>query len=266
MMPRKIPSFPRIFAHFYLFLLLSLLSTGSGLSQQRAGSDAKAAGNEPKAPAFLFVSPNTQSGLSLAQARRKLSSPSEFLLMKRTRALLACLGSEARLSPALGSWTDGVENSLLVRSSMGEQIARYTSSVLGRDAHQKAVMFFRVTPKGQSRLYVLKGIRPALSQVIRELDRTGIAFRTIVQSSHGAAIYVVDEHGGALQTATRRAAKRLKATLSTLQGISEMIGDSDSAESAGRSFDQIIKSFEESHPDVGGQCSSAGRSGMLMSH
>jgi hypothetical protein len=127
------------------------------------------------------------------------------------------------------------------------------------------VLFFRVTPNGQSHLYVIKGNRSALSQVIRELDRSGIAFRTIVQSSQSVAIYVVDEHGGELQTAARLAAKRLKATLSTLQGISEMIGDSDSAESPGRSFDQIIKSFEESHPGVGGQCSSAGRSGTSMS-
>jgi hypothetical protein len=255
-------------AYFCLFLLLSLLSTGSGLSQQSAASNAKVSGNEPKAPALLFISPNTQSGLSLVQAKRNLSSPSEFLLMKRTRALLACLGSEARLRPAIGSWTDGVENSLVVRSTIGEQSARYASSVLGRGAHQKAVLLFRVRIDGPSRLYVLKTNdgKLSLSQVLRELNRSGIAFRTLVRSPQGLVIYVVDEHSEELQSAARLAAKRLRARLSTLHGMSEMIGDSDSVEAAGRSFGQVIKSFEESHPEVGGQCSLAGGSGMLMSH
>src|SRR5882672_1270078 len=198
--------------------------------------------------AFLFVSPNTASGLSFQRAVRNLRSLDEITLIKAARVLLCRIEVTARITPAIGSWSDGVENSVLIHGPLDVDRIRYLSAMLGHRAHQKSVLYFRKQPNGPVTMYTMRlgRRRPSLEKTAKILEKSGIQFRTLIPSGNRTIVYIVDLKGG-LKLRVDIAARRLNAKASSAMGSSEVIGDDTSAESAEQVYSPIIKQFESTH-------------------
>ena len=86
-----------------------------------------------------IVSPNTKTDLKLEQAIAGMNSPEEAKLVNQAVNLGCVVRSPISAFRALGSWTDGAENSVLLRVRGDEESLRYVQSRKGRDAGQKYV-------------------------------------------------------------------------------------------------------------------------------
>jgi hypothetical protein len=168
----------------------------------------------PGGPALLFLSPNTESGLSLEESLKRLATP----VHERSRRLAGDILRELAAGPAevrdaIGDWEGGVENSLLVILPAAPDVAtlRCAAAWFGLAADQKAVLAFRPDPRGPDVLATLA--LPAPLPIVRALlDRHGVRGRTILFAPGGCEVIVLDEGGrqaGALAELTREAGGRL---------------------------------------------------------
>ena len=107
-------------------LLVLLFGCGTLISAQQ-GRDSLNYG---------FVSSNTRDDLKIEEAIKGMKSPEESRLMKRARNLGCVVRARIRAFPSLGSWSDGAENSVLLRVRTDEPTVRYLMSRMGRDAQQ----------------------------------------------------------------------------------------------------------------------------------
>jgi hypothetical protein len=237
-----------------ILIVLTILAAVGAYGQKGVtdGSSHSAAG---QSNAFIFVSPNTSKGLTLKSAVHKLRGPAEVGLILGARDLFCRLGTTGRLTPVIGSWSDGVENSVLIRVQLDPDGVRYVSSVLGRKAHQKSVLYFRPHADGPATLYVLRTRKQAvdLRSISSVLESSGVEFRTLAPSRNQIAVYIVDTTGG-LGERIISAARRLRASISTIKGTGEFIGSEVSANAADQAYSGVIAGFETRHPQVTTPC------------
>src|SRR3989442_7358908 len=204
---------------------------------------------------YAFVSPNTRENLTLAEAIAGLGSPDETRLIRETRLLACRLRLAPRVQKALGSWSDGAENSTLLRLNTDQATIRYTASWLGKFARQKSVFYFLRKAFGRSRMYVLlvpRGNR-RMAALTTELDSNGVANRTLVPQKKRVLVYIVDLKNE-LKEKVQTAARRLRARFSSLSGDAEFIGDDNDRDKAQALFQQEIMKYEVNHPDVRRAC------------
>jgi hypothetical protein len=194
-----------------LLVLLTILVVGTG----RQPTGAPAPGIAPAGPSYLFLSANTDDHLSLHEASRRLASPEQ----KLSHHLVAEILRELRLRgasvhDAVGDWSDGVENSLVVVLPAAEPASlRCAAAWFGLLARQKAVLAFHADPAGVDVLTKLDLPGVDLGALRLQLDRSGILDRTIVPHPHGAGVLVVDEGGrlnGPLECLARKLGGRLR--------------------------------------------------------
>ena len=225
-------------------LLVLLFGCGTLISAQQ-GRDSLNYG---------FVSSNTRDDLKIEEAIKGMKSPEESRLMKRARNLGCVVRARIRAFPSLGSWSDGAENSVLLRVRTDEPTVRYLMSRMGRDAQQKSVLYFHPQPAGEARIYLLRPRRQMrnLIAVANMLDSAGIAFRTLVPTRRATLIYVVDLKRE-LHAKVMNAAKRLRAHVSSQTGNSEFVGN-DALPQAKIAFEKEINHYEQSHPNLPSLC------------
>ena len=212
-----------------------------------------------RAVSYTFVSPNTREELTLGEAVRLLDSREEFLLINQIRSLSRCL----RLRPlavrrTIGSWADGAEHAALFRVEADERTLRYADARLGKQARQKAVLYFRRDRNGADRMYVLRprgGRRRSLASVSKTLDASGVAFRTLAPAARGRLLIYVVDLDDVLKDKVARAARLLRAAVSTIKGEGEFIGDDADREKAQQVFASEIKKYEDENPDAARRCS-----------
>ncbi len=211
-----------------------------------------------KAVSYTFVSPNTREELTLGEAVRLLSSREELLLINHIRTLSRCL----RLKPlavrrTIGSWADGAEHAALFRVDADEPTLRYADARLGKQARQKAVLYFRRDENGADRMYVLRlrRGRRSLASISKTLDASGVAFRTLAPADAGRLLIYVVDLDDALRERVARAARRLRAAVNTIKGEGEFIGDDADRDKAQQVFASEIKKYEDENPDVARRCS-----------
>lgn len=204
---------------------------------------------------YGFVSPNTKENLKFEDAIKGMRSAEETKLVRQSVNLGCVVRSRIRAFRSLGSWSDGVEHSVMIRVQSDEPTVRYVLSRLGRDAQQKSVLYFHPQPAGSADLYTLKPRRPArnLMSVANTLQQTGIDFRTLVPTRSGTWIYVVDLKRE-LRPKVMAAAKRLRANVSSQSGNAEFVGDDDRADEAKVVFDQEIRNYEAKNPNLPPAC------------
>jgi len=204
---------------------------------------------------YAFVSPNTRENLRLAEAIASLSSLKESQLIQETRLLACRLHLAARVQKALGSWTDGAENSTLTRVKTDQATIRYAVSWLGKFSRQKSVLYYRNGVGGPSRIYVLLLSRsnPNIAALVTELDSDGIANRTLVPQKKRTVIYIVDL-ANELKDKVMSAARRLHARVSFTSGYGEFIGNRDDRDKAQKIFEQEIMKYEATHSRVRRTC------------
>jgi hypothetical protein len=232
-----------------LVVLTILVAVGAyGQEGVRDGSSHSAARHSD---VFIFVSPNTAKRLTLSGAVHNLSGPAEVGLILGARDLLCRLGTTGRLTPVIGSWSDGVEHSMMMRGWLDQDAVRYVSSVLGKKAHQKSVLYFKPQAGAPATFYVLRirKRRIGLSAISAVLEANGVAFRTIAPSRNWTVIYIVDTKGD-LGKSVSDSANRLHASVLAIKGSSEFIGSDVSLNEAEQAYNRVIKEFETRHPQV----------------
>jgi len=195
--------------------------------------------------------------MSLNDAIAGLSSAEEASLMKRVGQLSCVVRNPINARPAVGSWSDGAEHSLLIRVRSDEATIRYLMSRLGRTANQKAVVYFHRKPQGTSKIYIIHPAKRyrSFAVISRLLDSTGVAFRTLVPAKQEITVYVIDIDNS-LSGKIRTATKRLRGHFSTLAGNSSFIGDDTVREKGQEIFQKEIGSYESTHPNLSPTCKS----------
>lgn len=226
------------------FLLVLLLGWTTLVSAQQA----------QKAFNYGFVSPNTKTDLKLEQAIAGMNSEEERRLLNKAVYLSCVVRTRIRAFPALGSWNDGAEHSVLLRVRGDEATVRYVLSRIGRDAEQKYVIYFHPKPGGAVDLYTLR-LRARSRNLValtNKLERAEIPFRTLVPLGEIIAIYIIDLDRD-LRPKIMSAARRLRATVTQEAGSAELFGDDD-REKARLKFEQEIKNFETKNPNLPPTC------------
>jgi hypothetical protein len=224
------------FLRALLFILL--LSCGIASAQQNVG----------------FVSPNTRDDLKLQDALRGMDSPEELRLLSRAKSLGCVIKRKIAATKSLGSWADGAEQSILIRVNAGEPAIRYVLSRLGRDANQKAVVYFHPKRNGRAKIYLIDHIRDRnFRQIGNVLDESGIAFRTLVPARQGTIIYIIDVDN-TLARKVRQAAKRFRQRVISQNGSAAFIGDDSSRDKGQAVFAEEIKRYELKHPKLPPPC------------
>lgn len=233
---------------FLLTLLLIITASSNTFSQSRYDTSQKSS-------FYIFASPNTQIGMSLKEAVRRLNSPEEISLILNARELACRLDVNAKIVKALGSWSDGAENSSLIKVNSDDATARYMSAQLGYKFKQKSVLIFRRNLQGAGRMYVItmknEKRNPAL--ISKALDVVGGIYRTIVPGRHQTRVYIID-----LENKLRRnivsAIRTLRAQSFVLKGVGEFTGDDNDVQKAQKSFGEIIEKYEASRPQTKQGC------------
>ena len=203
---------------------------------------------------YGFVSPNTKENLKLEDAIAGMNSPDETQLVRKSVNLGCVVRTQIRAYKALGSWSDGAEPSVMLRVQSDEPTVRYLMSRLGRDAKQKAILYFHPQASGDADLYTLRPRRPVrnLKKLANTLDRAGIAFRTLVPLKSGTWIYVVDLHRD-LRDEVMVAARTLGARVRSQRGKAAFVGD-DEAQEAQNVFNEEIRNYEAKNPNLPPSC------------
>ena len=237
-----------------LLLLAFFLTTAAAVNSQQPSSPPGAS-DATNAPSYVFVSPNTRTGLTLAEALRGLNSAEEIALILAARDVSCRLGVRARVFKAVGNWTDGSEHSVVVKVSDDEASVRYAEAWLGRRFGQKGVIHFVRRGEGAARMYVLRPRRGgrSLARIAKALDRSGVSNRTIVPGRRGASVYVVDLENS-LRSEVAAASRRLNARRTVMRGAGAFVGDESDASKAERVFTGIVVSYEDAHPQVKNPC------------
>ncbi|HKG46286.1 MAG TPA: hypothetical protein VKB02_06145 [Pyrinomonadaceae bacterium] len=203
---------------------------------------------------YGFVSPNTNTDLKLEQAIAGMKSDEEKKLLNKAVNLGCVVRTRITAFRALGSWSDGAEHSVLLRVRGDEATLRYLLSRMGRDAQQKYVIYFHPKPGGTVDLYTLRPRMRArnLVALTNALERAGIPFRTLVPSRETTAIYIIDLDRD-LRAKILNAARRLRARVSQESGSAQLFGD-DEREKAKLKFEQEIKNYETTNPNLPPTC------------
>ena len=143
---------------------------------------------------YVFISPNTRENLNFTDALENLNSQEEISLIRKAREIGCAVGINSRIVKALGSWSDGIEHSTIIKASTNEATLRYLASRLGKHARQKAVLYFRRNSSGTGRMYILfiPRFKNGETGIIKALDRGGVAYRTLVPGKKRILVYIVD--------------------------------------------------------------------------
>ena len=237
-----------------LLLVVVLLATiGRAHPQQPASVDAG-----PRAVSYTFVSPNTRENLRLSEALRLLNSTEEHDLISTTRKLSSCLGLRSTIRKTIGSWADGAEHSTLFRVYTDQPTLLYADARLGKRERQKSVLYFRENAAGKGAMYILYP-RPSsrssnLASISKTLDRSGVAFRTLIPRPRRPTIVYVVDLKSELRKQTEAAARRLRARMVVVHGTGEFIGDDNDHDKALQVFADVIEKYEAAHPQTALTC------------
>lgn len=203
---------------------------------------------------YGFVSPTTRENMKLEEAIEGMNSAEEYLLLKRAKNLGCVVKRKITTMRALGSWSDGAEHSILLRANSDESTFRYLVSRLGKDANQKAVLYFHPSANGTAVIYAISPTRRlSFAFLARILDAAGIAFRTVVPTRQTNVVYVVDTENN-LRNKIRTAVKRLRARLIAQKGTASFIGDDSDREKGQAVFTQEMSMYESKHPKLPPPC------------
>jgi len=204
---------------------------------------------------YGFVSPNTTENLQLQDAIRGMYSVAESRLQKHALGMSCVIKRKVRTTRSLGSWSDGAEPSLLLKINSDESTMRYLMSRLGRDANQKAILYFHKAREGKATIYFIHPARRfrSLSKISELLDESGVTFRTLVPTKQETTVYVIDTENN-LGTKVRAAAKRLSGRLTSETGNANFIGDDSAREKGQNIFQQEIQQYETRNPNLPGPC------------
>lgn len=197
--------------------------------------------NEPKS-GYGFYSPNTEEGLDYKQALAKLSSKEQSKFKDASESILKDVGvKDFTLSNAVGDWSDGAENSLMMRVGMIDdpELIEVSACMIGKSANQKAVAAFVGDPDGPDSLWEIVVPETDMAKIRQALTELGINFRTIIpMGDQGHKIDVLDP-GTILSANMELLGDRYDSDVTWYQGRLKFIG-ADTREAAQQEYDRRI--------------------------
>jgi hypothetical protein len=143
----------------------------------------------------VFVSPNVKSGLDLKGAASELDSRQQATLRAASADINKQLGiTDARDVSIVGAWSDGAENSVMTRANTDWDHLVLSGAMKGHLADQKAVLVFQQQDGGNTVLAQFEA-KGKLAAIHKNLLKDGLENHTLVPTSTGARVYVVDLDG-----------------------------------------------------------------------
>ncbi len=197
-------------------------------------------------PAYLFLSPNVDEGVSPEEALRRARSPEQVRFKGVAEDILRQVGiAQPCVLDALGDWADGSENSLLavIPNPPDRATLRYAAGWFGLLAQQKEVLAFRPAANGPDAVCLLDLPHPDLHQLRFLLDAHGVRFRTLIPRTAGHRVIVYDE-GRRLHSALERLAALCGTPCRTTPGYGETIGEATRDQALAR-YRAVIDAYEE---------------------
>jgi hypothetical protein len=237
-----------------LWLPVLLLVVLAALCSPRSLAQETARIRSDNALSYAFISPNTRENLTLAAAINELASPEEAKLIAEAQYVGCRLRLRLRVRKAVGSWADGAEHSTVLRATTNAPRLRYAAAWLGKYARQKAVLYFRRSRLGHAKMYILLlDKRRDMAAVGKELDSSGVNFRTLAPSRKRLLVYIVDLKSE-LKAKVLLAARRLRARSWSIRGDGGFIGDENNRDKAQEVYDQEIKRYEATRASMREDC------------
>jgi hypothetical protein len=226
-----------------LFVLSLVLAVGTALS-----SGSVRVQHVPEGPSYLFLSPNTDDHLSLAEVSRRLASPVQKQYRLLAGDIVRQLGvADVQVHDSVGDWGDGVENSLLVVLPAAEpQTLRCAAAWFGLIAQQKAVLAFRPDPAGTDVLMILDLPQHNLDAARQLLDRHGVRDRTLMAHAHGCRVFVLTTNGS-VADALRQAAHDADGRLHCRPGWAESLAGPTQLLARQR-YTEVIRAYRTARP------------------
>ena len=195
-----------------------------------------------------FASPNEKENGTFEDARAALSSDEQKKFHALAEKVVERVGGGGEVNDAIGDWSDGAENSLVVHSANGDpDNVCYQMSVLGKAANQKAVIAFSLAEDGSDSIYTFN--TPASMVSVRAtLDGFGLKYRTLEpQLDGGTRVYIFDQ-GRGLRDTLDQVGAHYETPIRVYRGTGAFIGG-DTREAGRQAYDQIISAYESRCPD-----------------
>lgn len=172
---------------------------------------------------FLFLSPCLDDGLSAETAVGRLRSREHV----SSRRLMHTILEQVKVRPvaihdAIGDWSDGAENSLLVvlPPTCPVDDAYVAAAWFGLLAQQKAVLAFHPGRKGNDELCHVHLVGWSLAETRDLLDKHNIPARTILLHEEGCRVVVVCMSGRE-RSSMQNLAREAQARIARLPGHAE---------------------------------------------
>ncbi len=193
-----------------------------------------------------FISPNV-STLTFAEAVHALDGDRQKLVAAASAEIDEKLGIKSVNHPAIGAWSDGAENSLMVIAP-GASTAqiRVASAMKGYIADQKAVLVFHPDVKGNDFLASFD-VDGKATGIHEKLLKDGLSFHTLQPVGEGR--YRVHVYGSddATIDAVDKASEKFDAVPEFIAGSGEFIGttkqdgtDREQRDDARQAYDRVI--------------------------
>lgn len=202
-----------------------------------------------------FVSPNV-SNLTFQQAAAKLDSAEQRKLAQIGSYIDSKLGMPGSTNrQAIGAWSDGAENSMMVVAPGATHDQMVASAVMkGALADQKAVLVFTPDHGGAHHLLDFDVADKSLESVHTNLLQDGLVFHTLEDLGGGHYRVHAFVSDPAMQQAAERAAERYDAHGSSITGNGEFIGttletgsDREQRDDARRVYERTIDELQAKH-------------------
>jgi hypothetical protein len=153
-----------------------------------------------------------------------LSGPRQKVFEAMSRDIDNRLGLVSQQAGVIGAWSDGAENATLTESDTASPAALRLATVMkGHLANQKAVLVFNKAQDGPHALYDLT-VPGQPAETHAALLKAGIGFHTLVPSTSGTRVLVVDTDGS-LGHAVGDFAAAHNVDATRTAGHAEFIGD-----------------------------------------
>lgn len=193
-----------------------------------------------------FISPNV-STLTFDQAVQALDGERQKQVLAASQEIDKGLGITSANYPAIGAWSDGAENSLMVVApgASAAQI-RVASAMKGYIADQKAVLTFMPDATGSDFLASFP-VQGNISEIHDQLLKAGLTFHTLQPHGDHVIVHAYGSDQDAID-AVHKAASGFGADPEFISGGGEFIGttktdgtDREQRDDARREYEKVIQ-------------------------
>lgn len=199
-------------------------------------------GEPPRA--VQMVSPNVSEGLSTKQAIESIHTQEHQAMRAAAERIDRDLNLRTKHRDALGDWSHGVENSLLVELPPDTSWSALvlSTAMKAKTMRQVAAVVFQPQSNGPGRMYQVEFAATQLAQARGLLDKFNIEHRTIERVDRGTWRVTVAAPDDSLSAIMVEFGSEVGSHVAEIDGRFELIGDPEggSRGNADRQYDQLI--------------------------